>query len=126
VARSGTVITSSDPRIVWGLVVGRPDVLLVLRSTTCPVCASQRAHLDQFAAAHPEVTVVEANVDEAPDLAWRHRVDTVPHLVWYRQARKALESGTAKTVVSLEAWMRELPAMQSDERQARPPVAAGP
>lgn len=77
-------------------------VLVDFWASWCGPCRMLAPVLEEFAAAHKDVTVVKVNVDEEAELAHAYRISAIPALLLFRngeleknamgfQSREALE-----------------------------------
>ena len=80
-------------------------VLLDFWANWCGPCRMFAPMLEQFARKHPEVKVGKVNVDEEPELAMRHRIMSIPSLVFYRNGQIEKTSVGVKPLSALEDWM---------------------
>lgn len=67
-------------------------VLLDFWATWCGPCQMLAPILAEFEAEHPEVLVCKVNVDEAPDLAQRFGIISIPTLVVLKDGKVAGKS----------------------------------
>jgi thiol-disulfide isomerase/thioredoxin len=117
--RFGVVNQESDPRVFWPIVAASKTTVLVCFVTeVCPVCAQQKPFLDQLAHTRPDVLVLQVDANRAPDIALRHGITTVPHLVVYQRGVVLGRSNTGKTDVAINEWLNQL--------GAQPPKAPSP
>ncbi|MCR4963674.1 MAG: thioredoxin [Firmicutes bacterium] len=81
-------------------------VLLDFWAAWCGPCRMFGPILEQFAKRHPEIRVGKVNVDEEPELAQSHQIQSIPSLVLYEKGKMIKKSVGAMPLDALEAWMR--------------------
>ena len=81
-------------------------VLLDFWAAWCGPCRMFGPILEQFAERHPEIRVGKVNVDEEPELAQAHQVQSIPCLALYENGQMIKKSVGAMPLEALEAWMR--------------------
>lgn len=65
-----------------------PVVLVDFHASWCGPCKLLAPELRAMAAAHPkQITIVTVDVDDAPELAQRYQVESIPHLVLMRRGQ---------------------------------------
>lgn len=75
-------------------------VLVDFWADWCGPCKMLAPVLEQFAAAHPEITIAKVNVDENPELTMMYRIASIPTLLFFKDGKKVNQS---IGYVSLEA-----------------------
>jgi len=82
-------------------------VVLVFYAPWCGPCRLMKETLEEFAAAHPRVTVARVNGDENPGLAQRYAVFAVPTTVFLFAGRTKGRRSGCRT--SASSWTRRSP-----------------
>lgn len=67
-------------------------VLLDFSATWCGPCARMSPILDEFAAEHPEITVVKVDVDDSPELANAYGVTSIPTLIAIKNGKAVAQA----------------------------------
>ena len=85
--------------------VASGKVVVDFWATWCGPCRMQSPILDQFAAAHPEVSVCKVDVDEQPELAARFGVMNIPTLLFFVDGKLANKAVGLQSLDRLAAAM---------------------
>ena len=85
--------------------VASGKVVVDFWATWCGPCRMQSPILDQFAAAHPEVSVCKVDVDEQPELAARFGVMSIPTLLFFVDGKLANKAVGLQSLDRLAAAM---------------------
>lgn len=84
-------------------------VLVDFSAPWCGPCRIQRPVLQSFADAHPEVEVVELDIQDSPKVANALRIQSVPTLVLFRGGEPVVRARGLQTASKLEAMLRSAP-----------------
>jgi hypothetical protein len=116
IPRAGEVTLTDDPRVVWGVVASGTPTLLVITTSTCPSCVTQKAIIRQWAPTQPQLAILVINAEEAMDIAVRHQVTTVPTLAWYQGGvLRGLSGGLGLS--PLVAWAERMGSAPTTPKQ---------
>lgn len=86
-------------------IAAAPAVLMVFSGKWCPPCRALEPTLQALAAAHPQLRVVEIDVDDNQLAAQRFMVRSVPSLFLFKQGRVASQRLGNQTLRQLDAWL---------------------
>ena len=86
--------------------VAKGKVLVDFWATWCGPCMMMGQRIEkELVPAHPEITIVKVNVDEAPELAAKFGIMSIPALFCFKDGRKVAEfigvTDCAKIVAAL-------------------------
>ena len=68
------------------------DVLVDFYADWCGPCKMLTPVIDEIAAEHPDVKVVKLNVDNAPEIATKYGVMSIPTLIVFRNGQAVNQS----------------------------------
>ncbi len=68
------------------------DVLVDFYADWCGPCKMLSPIVDEFAGEHPEVKVVKLNVDNAPEIATKYGVMSIPTLIVFKNGQAVNQS----------------------------------
>ncbi len=78
-------------------------VLVDFYADWCGPCRALSPVLEEFARENPGTRIVKVNVDEAPELAARYGIDSIPSLLLFKHGRVAGEHVGLATKARLQA-----------------------
>ena len=82
-------------------------VVVDFTASWCPPCRQMSPRIEQLAEEHPEVKVVQVDVDANPRLAERFQIESIPtFMVFYRGTRLAVVTG-AMSYARLDRFMHD-------------------
>lgn len=91
---SAQVRVVTDATFHREVILSERPVLVDFTASWCAPCREMLPRIEQLAAEHPTVTVVQVDIDASPRLADRFGVDSIPMMmVFYRGARVAVSTG---------------------------------
>lgn len=89
--------------------VGRSDVPVVVDfwASWCSPCTMMAPAYEQAAAQlEPEVVLAKLNTEEAPQVAARFGIQSIPTLVVFKQGREVARQPGAMSLPQIEQWIR--------------------
>lgn len=75
----------------FGVAIGRPDrdVIVDFWAPWCDACRRLAGSIERLADEHPEVSVASLDVDRAPRVADRYRVEQLPTVIRFHRGEPA-------------------------------------
>ncbi|MCR4562088.1 MAG: thioredoxin [Bacilli bacterium] len=67
-------------------------VLVDFYADWCGPCKMLKPSVEKLAEEHPEIKVIEVNVDEAGELAARYRINSIPSLIYFEGGKPVDQS----------------------------------
>ena len=80
-------------------------VIVDFWATWCGPCKMQAPILDQFAQAHPDVSVCKVDVDDEPQLAARYGIMSIPTLLYFHNGQLVNKTVGVQTLAQIESAM---------------------
>lgn len=80
-------------------------VIVDFWATWCGPCKMQAPILEQFAQAHPDVSVCKVDVDDEPQLAARYGIMSIPTLLYFHNGQLVNKTVGVQTLPQIESAM---------------------
>ena len=80
-------------------------VIVDFWATWCGPCKMQAPILEQFAQAHPDVSVCKVDVDDEPQLAARYGIMSIPTLLYFHNGQLVNKTVGVQTLRQIESAM---------------------
>ena len=87
---------------------GDKPVLVDYWAPWCVYCRRLAPALSSFAEQNPEISVVQINIDEEPELARQERIEVIPTLVLYRNGQALGSIVAPESKARIEEFVREV------------------
>lgn len=87
---------------------GDKPVLVDYWAPWCVYCRRLAPALSSFAEQHPEISVVQINIDEEPELARRERIEVIPTLVLYQNGQALGSIVAPESKARIEEFVQEV------------------
>lgn len=97
-----TVLAISGNEFEREVLKSDTPVLVDFYAPWCGPCKKMAPVLDQFAAESPHVKVVKVDIDEAPRIAKKYRIDSVPTLLVFKNGEVTAEHNRVATRKKME------------------------
>ncbi|MCI1245120.1 MAG: thioredoxin family protein [Bacilli bacterium] len=81
------MIQHIDKAIDFDKAIANPKALVDFFATWCGPCSMLSPVVEKVAADHPELTVIKVDVDQAPELAARYGVYSIPALFYIEDGK---------------------------------------
>ena len=99
-------------------------VLVDFTASWCPPCRTMAPRVEQLAKEHPDVKVVQVDVDANPRLSERFEIESIPTMMIFHRGRRIAVTTGAMSYARLDEFLHE--AVDVVTRQSsRAPIVHG-